>query len=222
MPVKVGIVDSGIALAQVASPTTSISFAGTARPAANGDGVGHGTSVAKLVRVLAPMTHLLNAQAFIGGRHADAACVAEAIDWCLEQQARVINLSFGLSADHAALRAACAAAVARGVIVVASSPARGGSVYPAAYAGVLAVSGDARCAAQEWSVIEPGRLVGASTLAADGVTPGGASYAAARMSGHAAHFLVTRPDAGADDFRQWLAAGAAFRGRERRQPEQVA
>ena len=223
MLVRVGIVDSGVAPEQAGALVASVGIvahgtAGVARLAAVCDPVGHGTAVATLVLEQAPMARLVSAQAFAKERHAVAACVAEGIDWCLEHEVRVVNLSLGLTVDHDLLRSACAAAVARGVIVVAAFPARGGSVYPAAYPGVVAVSGDARCAAQTWSVIEPERLYGAAPLAADGVTSGGASYAAARMSGHAARFLAAWPDARAEDFRDWLAAGAAFRGRERRQP----
>ena len=223
MLVRVGIVDSGVSPEQETAVVAAVGIvahrgARVARLAAVTDPVGHGTAVAALVLAQAPMARLINAQVFAQGRHADAVCVAEAINWCLEHDVRVVNLSLGLTVDHDVLRAAFAAAVARDVIMVAAFPARGASVYPAAYAGAVTVSGDARCNAQNWSVIEPGRLYGAAPLAADGVTSGGASYAAARMSGHAARFLAARPEARAEDFREWLAGAAAFRGRERCQP----
>lgn len=223
MLVRVGIVDSGVAPEHAGALVASVGIvahraAGMTRLAAIDDPVGHGTAVATLVLEQAPMAHLVSAQVFAKERHADAACVAEGINWCLEQEVHVVNLSMGLTADHVLLRSACVAAVARGVIVVAAFPARGSSVYPAAYPDVVAVSGDARCTAQTWSIIEPWPLYGAAPLAADGVTSGGASYAAARMSGHAARFLAMWPDFRTEDFRNWLAAGAVFRGRERRQP----
>ncbi|MCM2253180.1 MAG: S8 family serine peptidase, partial [Ramlibacter sp.] len=192
------------------------------RVTARGDALGHGTAVAQILLSQAPFAQLASAQVFTDQRHADAACLAAAIHWCIEQQVRVINLSWGLALDHGALRAACRAAAACGTIVVAACPARGGGVYPAAYPEVLAVSGDARCAGGGWSVIEPHRLYGEAALAADGLTPGGGSYAAARLSGRAAGFLALRPGAGAGDFRQWLEAGAAFRGRERRRAVELA
>lgn len=223
MLVRVGMVDSGVSPEQRAAVVASVgivthSVLGTARLAAVDDPVGHGTAVATLVLAQAPLARLVSAQAFADGRHADAACVADGIAWCLEHEVRVINLSLGLVVDHDVLRAACALAVSRDAIMVAAFPARGGSVYPAAYPGVVAVSGDARCTSHTWSVIEPGRLYGAAPHASDGLTSGGASYAAARVSGHAASFLAAWPDARADDFREWLSAMAEFRGRERRQP----
>ena len=218
--VKVGIIDSGVSPAQAAALVGSVAIGAVcglaARLAPEPDSVGHGTAVAAIVLAHAPAAQLASAQAFNGARSADAACVAEAIAWCLEQQVRVINLSLALRADHPQLRLACRTAQARGAIVVGAHPARGGSVYPAAYPGVLAVSGDARCRTQEWSVIEPGRWYGTAAVAADGVTAGGASYAAARLSAFAACFLSDSPGCGAAEFRQWLEAGAAFRGRERR------
>jgi subtilisin family serine protease len=227
MRVRVGIVDSGVSPAQAAALVASVRLvpddgAGARRVPPLADAMGHGTAVAAIVLAQAPLAQLASAQAFTGARHADAACVAEGIAWCLEQDARVINLSLGLRADHAALRLVCRTAVATGALVVAASPARGGSVYPAAYPGVIAVCGDARCATHTWSIVEPERLYGASTLAGDGVTPGGASYAAARLSACAAGFLAAWPECGAADFQQWLKAGAAFRGREQHQAAEFA
>jgi subtilisin family serine protease len=226
VPVKVGIVDSGIGAAQRGSLAASIGIAGrdgerATRCVAVDDLVGHGTAVAAIILAQAPSVRLLSAQVFGATRRADPGYVAEALDWCIEQHARIINLSLGLVQDHDLLRAACASAVASGAIVVASAPARGARVYPAAYPGVIAVSGDARCTMREWSLIEPGQLYGAPPLGPDGVTPCGASLAAARISAQAATFVEARAGASADDFRDWLDHGAAFQGRERRQPEAV-
>jgi hypothetical protein len=219
MRVKVGVIDSGVSLEPSAALFESVGIvatsSGAARVPAIEDPLGHGTAVARIIVAEAPLAQLASAQAFMG-RCADAACIAEAIAWCLEQQVRIVNLSLGLGHDDPLLRCASEAAVASGVIVIASSPARGARPYPAAYPGVIAVSGDARCSVQQWSLLEPRRLYGVAPFAADGTTPGGASYAAARMSACAACFLAASPAAGAEDFREWLEAGAAFRGRERR------
>lgn len=226
MQVKVGIVDSGVSAAQrralAACVGVAVSGSAVERTVAHDDPVGHGTAVAQIVLSEAPQAQLVSAQAFGGLRQADPACVAAGIDWCIEQRARIVNLSLGLVADEAVLRAACRTAIAHGAILVAACPARGGSVYPAAYPGVFAASGDARCAPGAWSVIEEHRLYGVAPFAADGLTPGGASYAAARLSGQAARFLAAWPAAGASEFRRWLEAGAAFRGRERHRPKELA
>lgn len=226
MQVKVGIVDSGVSAAQRGALVACVGIAASGsvveRTVAHDDPLGHGTAVAQIILSEAPQAQLVSAQAFAGLRQADPACVAAGIDWCIEQRARIVNLSLGLATDEAVLRAACRAAVADGAIIVAAYPARGGSVYPAAYAGVFAASGDARCAPDVWSVIDEGLLYGLAPFAADGLTRGGASYAAARFSGLAARFLAAWPSAGASDFRRWLEAGAAFRGRERRRTKELA
>lgn len=232
------------------------------------DRLGHGTDVARLILAAAPQAALIDAQVFADGRPVSAAAVAAAIDWAVGQGAELINLSLGLREDHWALRHACAAASAAGVLLVASSPARGGAVYPAAYPGVLAVTGDARCADGEWSLLDgPGAARGdvagaqvgacpdglpslcgvsgrganlpdrastcpaglASTPApATGRSPrGGASYAAARVCGLAARWCQSQLPALASPglaarLIDHLAAGAAYRGRERHYPEHAA
>ena len=227
----IGIVDSGVAPAlrrQLATETRVLlrEDGSVGRSAAMDDAIGHGSEIARIILGLAPSAALVSAQAFTDSRTVDAGVVAEGIAWCLEQGARIINLSLGLRADKAALRRACERARASGALLVAAFPARGDAVYPAAYPEVLAVSGDARCTAGNWSVIAAGRLVGADTAAAnsaaDGATQGGASYAAARISGLAARFFSAWPHADAQDCLAWLESDAAFRGRERRSPMRAA
>jgi subtilisin family serine protease len=221
MPLNVGIVDSGAAPSVrrklfaetrfLVRPDGSIAHA-----AAGDDALGHGAEIARIILDFAPTSSLVCAQAFSDRFVADAALVAQSIHWCLEQRVRIINLSFGLHSDIEVLRHACRRAAASGVLLVAAFPARGDPVYPAAYPDVVAVSGDARCDGSSWSVIEPDRLIGASTASADGKSHGGASYAAARISGHAARFFGAWPNADARDCMAWLQSDATFRGRERR------
>ncbi|HUY03728.1 MAG TPA: S8 family serine peptidase [Rhodocyclaceae bacterium] len=224
---SLGIVDSGVAPAlrrRLAAETRVLlgEDGGVGRTAATDDALGHGSEIARIILGLAPAASLVSAQAFTDSRTVDAGVVAEGIAWCLEQGARIVNLSLGLRSDGAALRSACERARASGVLLVAAFPARGDAVYPAAYPEVLAVSGDARCDAGNWSVIAAGRLIGAATSAADGTTHGGASYAAARISALAARFFSARPRADAEDCLAWLESDAAFRGRERRSPMRAA
>lgn len=232
---RLGIVDSGVAPAlrrRLAAETRVLlrEDGSVGRSAAIDDAIGHGSEIARIILGLAPSVSLVSAQAFTDSRTVDAGVVAEGIAWCLEQGARIISLSLGLRADKAALRHACERARASGALLVAAFPARGDAVYPAAYPGVLAVSGDARCTAGNWSVLAAGRLIGAATAAAtaaansaaDGAAQGGASYAAARLSGLAARFFSAWPRADAQDCLAWLESDAAFRGRECRSPARAA
>ncbi len=221
MSVKLAIIDSGIGaqldaavLARVALRLTEDGHVACVAESAV-DGGGHGTAVASLVVARAPHCSLLSAQVFFSTQPSAARVVASAIDWCVAQGARVVNLSLGLHDDRRSLRDSCFGAVAQGVLLVASHPARGAPVYPALYPGVLAVNGDARCGEDDCSRIAPD-VFGASPLPPPGFCGGGASYAAARMTGRAGAFFKTFPAATAADFKNHLQVVARFHGRETR------
>lgn len=223
-PVRVGVIDSGIGASDpaataiprvVAARAFARAPAGTPlRIASHGVGRGHGSAVAALIAAGAPQAEFLDAQVFVAAQAIDAGLLAEAIDWCVERAARVLNLSLGLRADRPVLRAACARAVDAGLTLVAASPARGGTTFPAAYPNVIAVSGDARCAAHAWSLLGTGPYLGASPHPLPPAAGGGASYAAARIAGEVAAFFAGQPDAGPGDLLAHLRAGASFVGRE--------
>jgi hypothetical protein len=99
---------------------------------------------------------LMLAQVFVGVAPVSAAAVAAALDWAVAGGADLIHMSLGLAADRTVLAAAVGRAVGAGCLVVASAPARGGVVYPAAYTGVIRGTGDARCGPGELSCLEPG------------------------------------------------------------------
>ncbi|GIJ26499.1 hypothetical protein Vqi01_16610 [Micromonospora qiuiae] len=125
------------------------------------DCVGHGTGVASVIaaapqdgitfRGLAPDARILpvrvSEQQVVDGRGAGRTVgpddFARAIRWAVDNDADVLNLSVVLYADHPAVRAAVADAVARDVVVVAAVGNLHGSgdprPYPAAYEGVLGV-----------------------------------------------------------------------------------
>jgi hypothetical protein len=207
--IRVGLVDSGIACSLAGAIAAAKAF--TAAPP-GGDAAGHGTTVARIVLHHAPHARLLSAQAFGPGGRAEAAAVADALRWLVAERARLVNLSLGLPHDRAVLRAAVAEALAAGLILIASTPARGASVYPAAYPGVLRVTGDARCQPAEVSVLggEPADY-GACPHDLDGV-PGGASLAAAHVTGLLAGGLTTT----GTDAAAILGRAVRFHGRERR------
>lgn len=222
MNLKVGIVDGGFirvpphALDRAASFTPAADGSVRREPAA-GRPLPHGEAVAALVLEAAPTTRVIDAR-IASHRHAPTpAMVAAAIEWCVEEGARVVNLSLGLLEDRAVLREACTRALARGVVLVAAAPARGTPVFPAAYPGVLAVSGDARCAPGQWSLLK-GETSGGGGWgccpAGPGKAAGGASMATARFSGIVAEFLAESPGVHIDEVLGQLAARATWQGRE--------
>jgi subtilisin family serine protease len=206
--IRVGLLDTGIAPAFAGSIVAARAFG----PAGAEDDTGHGTTVARIVLHHAPQAQLLCAQAFGSGRRAEPAAVADALRWLILEGARLVNLSLGLAHDRAVLRAAVADALAAGLILIASTPARGAPVYPAAYPDVLRVTGDARCEPDQLSALggEPADY-GACARDLDGM-PGGASLAAAHVTGLLARGL----DAGEQDVAAILGRSVRYRGRERR------
>ena len=158
------------------------------------DPTGHGSRIAGLLgrdrRI-----ELLLGQVFTAAAASTGAAVAAAVDWAAAGGADLIHLSLGLAADRPLLGAAVARAIDAGCIVVASTPARGAPVYPAAYPGVIRATGDARCAPGEISCLAPGLFGGCPRLedvpadaragAAGGASIGAAWVTWSILGGHA-------------------------------------
>lgn len=216
-PVRVGLVDGPLAAPLWPSVEASARFGGGDEAAVNRAALAHGSHVARRVLEGCPSARLLSAQVFHGGLEAGVGEVVDAVGWLAAQRVDVINLSFGLRERSAALEAACGAARAAGALLVAAAPSRGGVVYPAALASCIAVSGDARCRPGEvsWLGLE-GTDFGTHALLEPGnaARGGGASIAAARMSGLIAALLAR--GVAAEDMRSRLYLMAAWVGPEKR------
>jgi hypothetical protein len=154
-------------------------------------------------------------QVFLDARPASAAAVAAALDWAVAGGANLIHMSLGLTADRALLAGAVERAVDAGCVMVASVPARGGVVYPAAYPGVIRGTGDARCGPGELSCLGPGFFGGCPRWVASGVEDAGAgaSIGAAWVT----RSILSEPKAGnAQKIIDRVTAKAAYWGPERR------
>jgi Subtilase family len=205
---RVGLLDGGVETALAAHFSASRAFVDQGAP----HSLDHGTAVARIILHHAPRAPLLHAEVFGERQRATPELVALGLDWLREEGARLVNMSFGLRPDRAVLCHAVAAAQAAGMILVASVPARGAVVYPGGYAGVIRVSGDARCALGELSSLggDPADY-GACPRDMSG-RPGGASFAAAHVTGLLASHLRETDCAP----RALLGRLARFHGRERR------
>ena len=125
-------------------------------------------------------------------------------------------MSFGLREDRPSLRMACERALEQGVILVAAAPARGEPVFPAAYAGVIRATGDARCAPGELSFLNTSQADFGGHVRAGATGVAGASVGCAQVAARAAAFLSAHPGGSAAQLRTWLAEQASYRGPERR------
>ncbi|PRA67877.1 peptidase S8 and S53 subtilisin kexin sedolisin [Pseudomonas sp. MYb187] len=216
---RIGMVDSGHGLApgQVASACRfELAGLGVQQGELLEDALGHGSAVAEAITSRAGEARLCVAQVFDQRGVTTALQVAAAIDWLLGCEVRVINLSLGLREDRPALSQACQAAVEAGVLVCASSPAQGAPVYPAAYPGVLAVTGDARCDAGQWTWLDSPQACFAACVRSADARLSGASLGCAALSGHLAAYLQQQPTASNAEVLVWLQENAHYRGVERR------
>ena len=182
--------------------------------AAASDILGHAGVVAQAVLASAPDARFAVAQVFFDRLVTTAAQAAAALDWLGEASAAVVNMSFGLAADRAVLREACARAAARGIILVASAPARGDPVFPAAYSGIIRVTGDARCAAGELSALDGPRADFGAPVRVRAAA--GASIGAAHVTGEIARYLGEGGDPRLDAVRAHLRGLCRHFGPERR------
>ncbi|QXI27858.1 subtilisin-like serine protease QhpE [Pseudomonas vanderleydeniana] len=179
------------------------------------DSLGHGATMISHLMAEAGTARLCLAQVFGRRGQTSAIQVAAAIHWLIGQDVALISLSLGLRQDRPVLRQACAAAHEAGIVLCASSPAQGEVVFPAAYPGVLRITGDARCAAGQWSWLDSAQAeFGASVRAGNGMA--GASVACAALAGHIVGFLQREPGAGRQAVIDHLRQGASFVGPERR------
>lgn len=217
---RVGILDTGLDRHQWHRLQGARSFilgesAVICQPLAD-DHLGHGTLVTRLLLESAPNTQLWMAQVFSERPATTVAQVRAGLAWLLDQGVTLVNCSLGLHADRPELRALCRDAARQGVIICASSPAMGQAVYPAAYPGVVAVTGDARCRPGEWSWLQGDR---AEFGAPVGIGyEGGASMACARFSGLLAAFWTARPELSAPQVLEHFRQHASRRGPQTREP----
>ncbi len=186
------------------------------------DSLGHGTALAGLVLDRVPSIRLMSAQVFDRRGIAAPAVIAAGLDWLVSEAVQVVNMSFGLMQDRRVLSAACRRAVEAGVLVVASVPAMGPVVYPASYAGIVRVTGDARCGDGEISYLGgPRAHFGARPwLPGGGAAPGaasiaGASVASARVAAELAALWATAPERGGTEMLTRMVAAASPLGPQR-------
>lgn len=181
---RVGLIDSCGAFPAASSAARFVAVAErVVRVECGPDPTGHGTRIASIIAGNTDEAELVLVQVFTSATPTSAAIIAAAVDWAVSENAQLLHLSLGLAADRPILQAAIARAIARGTVIVAAMPARGGPVFPAAYPGVIRGTGDARCQPRELSALEPGAFGGCPWHGmADGLRGQGASVGAAAVT----------------------------------------
>lgn len=203
--IKVGLIDSGLSGELAHYVIEECRFHSELGATAIGDTVpdtlGHGTAIARIILSQEPNIALVNAQVFTNTASASPATVAAAIRWAALTNAQVINLSIGIKSPNNDIEKSIRFACERGVIIVASSPTRGQKTYPAAYPGVISVTGEIRCQPGTFSYLNTAQadFGSCSYWSKDDQTKrkiGGSSFATAYATGAIAKILassVTNP-----------------------------
>jgi len=172
----------------------------------------HATAMARTIQSHAPEVHLLNAVVFPGRLATSLPTVCAALDWFAEDPPDILLCAFGMARSSVELGIAIARLQQAGTTLIASAPARGGLVYPAALYGVLSVQGDARCGPQELSRLDlPQAVFGACPEAAGFPDIRGASPAAAHVVG-----VLTACQGAMGQGARCLEGAVRYRGRERK------
>ncbi|MBT9333243.1 subtilisin-like serine protease QhpE [Paracidobacterium acidisoli] len=156
--VRIGIVDSGV---HAGHPHVG-RIAGGIAVEDNGfsgdfvDRLGHGTAVAALIHFLAPQAELLAVRIFDRRLATGIDRVIRAMDWCLENDVQIINLSLGTTnPEHRAPFLAAADRVrSAGAVLVSAFEMNGTRMLPGSLPGVIGVAADADCPREEFRVTE--------------------------------------------------------------------
>lgn len=234
--IRVGLIDSGVDMEHPEIRGSVLGYLdaidGLATPHA------HGTSMATAIvahgelQGIAPAARLIVARAFGGPQAASANGksfqILTALEWVVQQRAKVINLSFAGPQDRL-LSKALSGAKERGVITVAAAGnggARSAPLYPGADPSVIAVTAtDAED--KVFSDANRGAYVAVAAPGVDVLTaePGGryaftsgTSIAAAHVTALIALLLEKQPELDADSARRVLAESAIDLGSRGRDP----
>ena len=182
----------------------------------------HGTAVAGIIAAraddglgiagIAPESKLMALRACWQGRADAAICssftLAKALQFALDENAQVINLSLGGPRDRL-LERLLDAAMARGITVVsAADPDVRDGGFPASHRGVLAVASDDAHDVSAGVLRGPGRDIPTTMVGGKWGFVAGSSFAAAHLTGLVALLRELAPNLRPQQIREALAAQA--------------
>jgi subtilisin family serine protease len=142
-PVRIGVLDSGVCRTHphVGKIVAGITIGPDATLPGYEDTLGHGTAVASVIHYLNPDADLVAVKIFDGKLATSLAIVIRAIDWCLEHDVQVINLSLGtLNPEYrSAFEDVVARAQSAGAVIVSALEVDGKAALPGSLPGVIGV-----------------------------------------------------------------------------------
>ena len=147
--VKVAVIDSGIDNHDDLDTAGWVDFSDTVYGFKPTDNSGHGSAAAGVIyaRVsgfgmigIASDADVYSVKVLDKDNKAMVSSVIQAIEWCIQNDMDIINMSFGMDESSAALKYAIDRAEEAGILMIAAAGNTGGALqYPAAYENVVAV-----------------------------------------------------------------------------------
>ncbi|MYD61570.1 MAG: S8 family serine peptidase [Gemmatimonadetes bacterium] len=178
------------------------------------DCVGHGTACAGIIRKKAPDAALYSVRIFDESLIADGRALIAAIQWCIDNEMDVVNLSLGTTdvTFKASLQEVCRKAIDAGVILVAAESNDGYESYPAIFSEVIGVTGGAIYEPdgfyyrkdQRIECVARGDEQRVCWLNGKHIMTGGNSFAAPHITGIIARLLEQHPKCSVQDIRLLL------------------
>ena len=178
------------------------------------DCAGHGTACAGIIRKKAPDAALYSVRIFDESLIADGRALIAAVQWCIDNEMDVVNLSLGTTdvTFKKSLQKVCRKAVDAGVILVAAESNDGRESYPAVFPEVIGVTGGAIYEPdgfyyrkdQRIECVARGDEQRVCWLNGKYIMTGGNSFAAPHITGIIAHLLEQHPICSVQDIRLLL------------------
>src|ERR1700677_1063038 len=141
--VRIGVLDTGVCLTHphVGKIVDGVTITVDGAIGGYDDTLGHGTAVPAVIHHLNPEADLVAVKIFDRKLATSLPVVIRAIDWCLEHDIQVINLSLGtLNPEHrSAFEEVVARAHAAGALIVSALEMNGAAALPGSLAGVVGV-----------------------------------------------------------------------------------
>ena len=221
--IKIGIIDSGVEVLGEIKTVERINLIdreGSAVPMYE-DLTGHGTSVAGIINArdddyglvgVNPKVDLFDIKVFDDVNQAPLSRIIEGIEYAMEKEIKVLNMSFGTNVSSEILHRKIAEAYELGMLLVASSGNEGIVEYPAAYDEVMAVGATTEknkvanfsLVGTESEIVAPGEAIMTSGLLGGYAVESGTSLAAPHVAAAATLLWEKDPTMSNDFIRQLL------------------
>lgn len=228
--IKVAVIDSGINFSTDLPVVVRKNFIPEdERSVLYEDLSGHGTAVAGIIAALDneegitginPCVELYSARVLDAKLEAPIERIVEAIDWAVEQEVDIINMSFGIARNVAELEAAVERAAEAGILLIAASGNGETIAYPAAYDEVIAVgsvtaegiAAEQSAGGEALELMAPGESILSSAIFGGVTGVSGTSMAAPHVAGAASVLMELNPEMSADYIRMLLNYSANLYG----------